>query len=86
MNVTVNSRKDCTVKNLRKVALQEERVVIGRKATNAINHARKSFMNLLGADRSQFIYATSSGAGQGASTRVPAEEQKKKTNETIKLK
>ena len=80
-----NSRKDFTLENLRKVALQEERVVIGRKATNAINHARKSFMNLLDADRSQFIYATNSGAGQGASARVPAEEQKKKANEMRRM-
>ena len=43
--------------------------------------ARASFMALLDSDRSQFIYGTTSGAGQQAAKSIPAAEQRKRAKE-----
>ena len=77
----LNSRRDFTLKNLRRVALEGEGLEIGPKAESAMDAARQSFMALLDSDRNQFIYGVTSGAGQGAAKAIPPAEQRKKARE-----
>jgi len=81
MKVTLNTRRDFSLENLRKVALQDGRPVIGRNALRAMKQARTSFMQMLDSDRSQFIYGTTSGPGQRASEPIPAKAQKQQAQE-----
>jgi histidine ammonia-lyase len=63
MTVLVNSRRDFTLENFRRVALGGEGVQIGAEARQAMAAARESFMELLDSDRTAFIYGTTTRAG-----------------------
>ncbi len=81
MTVSLDSRRDFTLANLKRVAVDGEPLVIGKKGEAAMAAARRSFMALLDSDRGQFIYGTTSGAGQNASQRISAAEQRKKAQQ-----
>ena len=76
MSVTLNSRRDFTLRNLERVALRGETVRIGAKARRRMRETRESFMALLESDRTRFIYGTTSGGGHHASKPVAPEEQR----------
>ncbi|MEQ8369286.1 MAG: aromatic amino acid lyase [Alphaproteobacteria bacterium] len=81
MTVTLNSRKDFTLANFRRVAAGGEAVKIGPAARRAMASARKSFIALLDSDRTQFIYGTTSGAGPQAKVAIPPAEQRRRANQ-----
>ena len=56
VSVTLNSRRDFTLRNLERVALRGESVQIGSKARHRMRETRASFMSLLESDRTRFIY------------------------------
>ena len=76
MTVVLDSRKDFTLENLRRVSVTGESVLISPGAKKAIKRSRQSFMAYLDSDRTQFIYGTTSEAGQGASKRISPEQQR----------
>ena len=76
MSVTLDSRRDFTLRNLERVGLGGESVLIGRKARRRMSDTRASFMALLDEDRTRFIYGTTSGGGHHASEPVAPEEQR----------
>jgi histidine ammonia-lyase len=63
MTVLVDSRRDFTLENFRRVAVGGEGVRIGTEAQRAMTAARESFMALLESDRTAFIYGTTTRAG-----------------------
>jgi histidine ammonia-lyase len=63
MTVLVDSRRDFTLENFRRVALGGEGVRIGAEARRSMAAARESFMALLESDRTAFIYGTTTRAG-----------------------
>lgn len=63
MTVLVDSRRDFTLENFRRVALGGEGVRIGSAARQAMAAARESFIALLNSDRTAFIYGTTTRAG-----------------------
>jgi histidine ammonia-lyase len=63
MTVLVDSRRDFTLENFRRVALGGEGVRLGAEARQAMAAARESFMALLDSDRTAFIYGTTTRAG-----------------------
>jgi histidine ammonia-lyase len=63
MTVLVDTRRDFTLENFRRVALGGEGVRIGAEARRAMAAARESFMALLDSDRTAFIYGTTTRAG-----------------------
>jgi histidine ammonia-lyase len=63
MTVLVDSRRDFTLENFRRVALGGEGVQIGPEARRTMAAARESFMALLDSDRTAFIYGTTTRAG-----------------------
>jgi histidine ammonia-lyase len=63
MTVLVDSRRDFTLENFRRVALGGEGVRIGPAARQAMAAARESFIGLLNSDRTAFIYGTTTRAG-----------------------
>ena len=76
MTVVLDSRKDFTLENLRRVSVTGESVLISPGAKKAIKRSRQSFMAYLDSDRTQFIYGTTSEAGQGASKKINPEQQR----------
>ena len=76
MSVTLDSRRDFTLRNLERVALGGETVRIGSRARRRMRETRASFMSLLESDRTRFIYGTTSGGGHHASNPVAPEEQR----------
>lgn len=63
MTVLVDSRRDFTLENFRRVALGGEGVQIGQGARRRMAAARESFVALLDSDRTAFIYGTTTRAG-----------------------
>jgi len=63
MTVLVDSRRDFTLENFRRVAYGGEGVQIGQEARRSMAAARESFMALLDSDRTAFIYGTTTRAG-----------------------
>jgi histidine ammonia-lyase len=63
MTVVVDSRRDFTLENFRRIALGGEGVRIGSEARRMMAAARESFMALLDSDRTAFIYGTTTRAG-----------------------
>jgi histidine ammonia-lyase len=63
MTVLVDSRRDFTLENFRRVAFGCEGVRIGAEARRSMAAARESFMALLDSDRTAFIYGTTTRAG-----------------------
>ncbi len=78
MTVTLESRKDFTLENLQRVAIDGESVRFGEAALEAMAAGRRSFMALLDSDRTQVIYGTTTGGGQQAKQRIPPEEQRRR--------
>ena len=76
MTVTLNNRRDFTLENLKRVAINGESIRISRSAKRSMTKARQSFMAYLNSDRSRFIYGTTSGAGHHASQRLSPIQQK----------
>ena len=76
MSVTLDSRRDFTLRNLERVALGGETLRIGPKARRRMLETRAAFMALLDSDRTRFIYGTTSGGGHHASKPVAPEEQR----------
>ena len=76
MSVTLDSRRDFTLRNLERVALGGDAVRIGPKARRRMRETRAAFMALLESDRTRFIYGTTSGGGHHASKPVAPEEQR----------
>lgn len=81
MTVTLNDRGDFTLATFERVGFGGEAVELGAKAEATMARTRAAFMALLDSDRNQFIYGTTSGAGQNAAQRIPAAEQRKKARE-----
>lgn len=76
MTVVIDSRDDFTLESYRRVALEGERVEIGPVAREAMAKARAGFLELLEADRSAFIYGTTTRPGVEVSSTVPAARQR----------
>jgi histidine ammonia-lyase len=76
VTVVVNSRRDFTLENYRRVAVGGESVRVGGDATKAMRSARKSFVDLVESDRTAFIYGVTTGGGMGALKRLTPEEQR----------
>jgi histidine ammonia-lyase len=76
MTVVVNRRGDFSLDNFRRVAFGGEGVEIGPVARSAMGAARRGFLALLDADRSAFIYGTTSRPGIEVATAIPAERQR----------
>lgn len=76
MTVLVDSRGDLTLPNYQRVTIGGEGVEIGPRAAAAMDAARAAFVALLDSDRTQFIYGVTSGAGEGARTRLEPSEQR----------
>ena len=76
MTVVLDSRADFTLENIRRVALGGEGISFSSGATAAMTAARAAFIAYLDADRSRFIYGTTSGAGQRAQEVVAPEKQR----------
>jgi histidine ammonia-lyase len=76
MTVLVEDRSAFTLQTYRRVSVDGEAVEIGDRARAAMADARASFEALLESDRTAFIYGTTTRAGQGARTRLNAEEQR----------
>ena len=76
MSITLQSRRDFTLRNLERVALGGASVRIGSRARRRMRETRASFMALLDEDRTRFIYGTTSGGGHHASKRIAPEEQR----------
>jgi len=70
VTVTVNSRKDFTLENYRRIALGRESVRIGAEAVRTMTRTRESFFEMLEADPTIFVYGVTSGYGMGSSKRV----------------
>ena len=81
MTLVLNDRRDFTLANARRVGFGEESVEISPGAKARMQAARESFMAYLEADRTRFIYGTTSGAGQKANRSVPPEEQRQRARE-----
>jgi len=81
MTVVLDSRRDFTLENFRRVAVDGESVRFSAKAKKAMNDAHKSFLALLEQDRTQFIYGTTSGGGPQAKIPIPPAEQRKRARE-----
>jgi histidine ammonia-lyase len=75
VTVVVDSRRDLSLDNFRRVAVGEENVRLGDRARRAMAAARSSFVQLLEQDRTAFIYGVTSGHGHQARFRVPPDEQ-----------
>ncbi|MEQ9349293.1 MAG: aromatic amino acid lyase, partial [Alphaproteobacteria bacterium] len=82
MTVIVNSRRDFTLENYRRVMLGGESLKVGPRAKKAMTDARKSFRAFLESDPTQFIYGVTSGFGPQAKTAVSPEEQRKHAERT----
>ncbi len=76
MTVVVDSRDDFTLDSYRRVALEGEPVEIGPAAREAMARARAGFLELLEADRSAFIYGTTTRPGVEVATTVPPARQR----------
>lgn len=76
MSVTLDSRRDLTLRNLERVALGGEGVRIGPKVRRRMQETRAAFMALLDSDRTRFIYGTTSGGGHHASKPIAPEAQR----------
>jgi histidine ammonia-lyase len=76
MTVLLDDRSAFTLATYRRVSVGGEDVEIGPRAQQAMAAARASFEALLDSDRSAFIYGTTTRAGEGARTRLNAEEQR----------
>jgi histidine ammonia-lyase len=76
MTVLVDSRRDFTLENFRRVALGGEGVRIGAEAQRAMAAARESFMALLDSDRTAFIYGTTTRAGIEVGRSLAPSEQR----------
>jgi len=83
VSVTLNSRRDFTLRNLERVALHGEALRIGPKARRRMHDTRAAFMALLDSDRTRFIYGTTSGGGHHASKPIAPEEQRAHASRTV---
>jgi histidine ammonia-lyase len=75
MAVIVNSRRDFTLENYRQVAADGEGVVIGDIARRVMAQCRASFVELLAADRTAFMYGVTSRPGLEVKVAVAPEDQ-----------
>jgi histidine ammonia-lyase len=80
MSVVLDSRADFTLANYRRVAVDGESIELGPRARKAMDDAHASFLAMLDQDRTQFVYGTTSMAGQDAKRAIPPEEQRAHAN------
>jgi histidine ammonia-lyase len=66
VTVVVESRRDFTLANFRRVAYGGESIRVSRKAQQTMKQARDSFFRMLEADPEQFVYGVTSGSGMWA--------------------
>jgi histidine ammonia-lyase len=72
MTVTINGREDFSFDNLQRVAWQGEPVAFSDSCMAHMAAARRSFMDLVESDTSQFIYGVTTDYGEGAKTILDA--------------
>ncbi|MGE0210416.1 MAG: aromatic amino acid lyase [Parvibaculaceae bacterium] len=75
MTVVLESRRDLTLANARRVAWEGEGVEIGKGAVARMEEARARFLKLI-EDPDVVIYGVTSGYGQNAKIRLTPEERK----------
>jgi histidine ammonia-lyase len=80
MTVVLDSRRDFTLENFRRVTVDGEGIEIGPQGRKAMDDAHASFIAMLDQDRTQFVYGTTSMAGQDAKKAIPPEEQREHAN------
>jgi histidine ammonia-lyase len=76
MTVVVGARGDFTLEAFRRVTVDGEDVIIGPDALRIMGAARAGFEDLLGANRSGFIYGVTTRPGVEVGTTIPPEEQR----------
>lgn len=75
MTVTLATRNDLTLEALRRAAWEGEPVLLSAKAMKRMGEERQRFMTLI-EDPNITVYGVTSGYGQHAKKRLPAEERK----------
>jgi len=75
MTVVVDRRQDFSLENFRRVTVDRERVEIGDVARQAMGDARSAFVELLGQDRTAFMYGVTSRPGIEVKIQVSPEDQ-----------
>jgi histidine ammonia-lyase len=75
VTVVVDSRRDLTLDNFRRVALGGEGVQIGPSARATMQAAREAFLALVESDRSAFIYGTTTRPGIEVGLKLAPDEQ-----------
>jgi histidine ammonia-lyase len=76
MTVVLDSRRDFTLANLRRVAFGGESVRLGEKARARMTETRGQFMDLIDRDPDVFVYGVTSGYGMAAKIRLDPEARR----------